>query len=773
MGLFRRDRGVASQPARTAGAVAGAAGRTANGLFARLPRKIRFLIMAPMTLAGMTAAGVAAMMVYYTVTIPDPLSLRRKEQSASIRILARDGTLIGQKGGARDFIPLDLLPRMVIDAVVATEDRRFNEHWGLDPVGLLRASFANIRAGRFAQGGSTLTQQLAKNLFLTPERTMARKLEELVLAFWLEMRLSKAEILELYLNRVYFGGGAYGIESASQRFFDKSARELSVAEAAVIAGLLKAPSKYSPSANPGAARARGRAVLAKMKDAGVITADQERAARAEVVQFASGRTASESIGTEYAVDAVLEKLPSLVNETQADLVVETTIDADIQRRANDVVRRELVLQGSLLSANQAAVLVLDPEGGIRAMIGGRTYADSQFNRATKARRQPGSTFKPFVYLAALESGLTPESVVYDLPISIKGWSPHNENGKYSGAVTLRQALANSINTVAVRLTLDTGPHRVGAVARRFGIRSELREEPSLALGTSEVTLAELTGAYASFANGGRRVEPHAIRRVRTASGRVLYARTAPSATSVVSVQHLGAMNDIMNNAMISGTGRRAAIPLHPAAGKTGTSQDFRDAWFVGYTAHLVAGVWVGNDNGATMNKVRGGQLPADIWRQIMQQAHRGKTALPLPGTTERPRPAPVAAGQGVYPGVTQTSSIPQPKAAAPEVLPWLVQQLPDRSDAVETGTLKAHGPVYPADPISADFIARAIGNAAPGAAAVPDHSRNLGPSRKIIVHPPGNYAGMMSLGRGLPQADREAGVETRKDCGVLTFLTGC
>ncbi len=260
-----------------------------KGLFRRLPAKIRYLIVAPFALAGATAIAVAGMMVYYTVTFPDPLSLRHKERSSSIRILARDGSSIGQRGGSQDYIPLDLLPHLVIDAVVATEDRRFNEHWGLDPVGLIRASFANMRAGRFAQGGSTLTQQLAKNLFLTPDRTMARKMEELVLAFWLEMRLTKTEILELYLNRVYFGGGAYGIEAASQRYFDKSARELTIAEAAVIAGLLKAPSKYSPSANPGAARARGRTVLAKMRDAGVITAEQEKKARAEVVQFAAGK----------------------------------------------------------------------------------------------------------------------------------------------------------------------------------------------------------------------------------------------------------------------------------------------------------------------------------------------------------------------------------------------------------------------------------------------------------------------------------------------------
>lgn len=773
MGLFRR------KSAPRAPLPVQAAARTSGSLlrrtYRRLPNKVRFLIAAPVTACLAGLAVLAGMMVYYTVAFPDPLSLRHKEKAQSVRILARDGSLIGQRGGHQDFIPLDLIPKIVIGAVVATEDRRFNEHWGLDPIGLLRASFANLRAGRFAQGGSTLTQQLAKNLFLTPERTMARKLEELVLAFWLEMRLSKNEILELYLNRVYFGGGAYGIEAASQKFYDKSARELSIGEAAVVAGLLKAPSKFSPTANPGAARARGRTVLTKMLETGVITPEQERQARSEVVQFATGRQSKEPAGADYLVDMVNERLPALIGPSTDDLIVETTVEWDLQTRASEIVRRELVLQGSVLAADQAAVVVLDTDGGIRALIGGRSYAESQFNRAVKARRQPGSSFKPFVYLAALEAGFTPDSVAQDLPVNVKGWAPRNDNDRYTGAVTLRHALAQSINSVAARLILEVGPHRVGDVARRLGVASPLREEASLALGTSEVSLLELTGAYAPLANGGRRIETHIIRRVRSGAGRILYARTAPQHEMAVSVGHVAAMNEMLSEAVRTGTGKRAALAAHPAAGKTGTSQAYRDAWFVGYTAHLVGGVWVGNDNGSLMQKVRGGQLPAEIWRQIMQSAHARRTPTPLPGLAEyglnsaKPN-GPIA----IMPPVATGST-----GSAPEILPWLNTP----AESVKPPIVPP-ARAYPKSPIDADLIARAL---ADGAAAQPANSASPAPrptsagdvqGNKIIVRPP---PGLMSLGAGLPVAeenvqlgsDLEEAETVGRECGLWAYVTGC
>ena len=482
--------------------------------FARLPLKYRLAIAAPIFAGGAGILAFAFLMVYYTVSFPHPLAMRAKERAPVIRILARDGSVLAERGAPADYMPLDLLPRHVSAAVVATEDRRFFEHHGLDPIGLVRAFFANLRAGRFAQGGSTLTQQLAKNLFLTADRTLARKVEELALALWLELRLSKNDILELYLNRVYFGGGAYGIEAASKRYFDRSARELSLGQAALIAGLLKAPSKYSPASSPGAARARSRVVLAKMVESGAISRADEQKALAERIMFAEPKTQKDTSGVEYAVDFVLEHLPPLVCGGHAEVVVETTLDADLQRRANEIVAKGLARQGEALGVSQAAVVVLDHDGGIRALIGGRNYAESQYNRAVKARRQPGSAFKPFVYLAALESGMTPDTITYDLPLSIDGWAPRNDNGQFVGEITLRRALAGSVNSVAVRLNQQVGRGRSIAVARRLGIKSDLREGPSLALGTSEVSLLEMTGAYDVFGNGGFSVEPHAIRRVR-------------------------------------------------------------------------------------------------------------------------------------------------------------------------------------------------------------------------------------------------------------------
>ena len=687
-------------------------------LWHELPWLLRVTLMAP--LLGMLggAGALGAMFIYYTVVFPDPLSMRPKERGPIVRILAQDGSVLSERGARRDYMPLDLLPRRVSDAVVATEDRRFYDHWGLDPAGVVRAAFANLRAGRFEQGGSTLTQQLAKNLFLTPERTLARKVEELVLAFWLELRLSKSDILELYLNRVYFGGGAYGIEAAAQRYFAKSARELTLAEAAIIAGLLKAPSKYAPSSSPAHALARGHSVLAKMRAAGFITEEQEAEAKRTQVGFSSWKRQTEPAGTDYAADFALEQLAALVGEPSEAVVVETTLDAMVQRRASDIVERELSQQGESLAASQAALVVLANDGAIRALVGGRSHSESQFNRAVKARRQPGSAFKPFVYLAALEAGFIPDNTVYDLPLSVGGWAPRNDNGRYAGAVTLRQGLAQSINTVAVRLLLDTGAGRVAAAARRLGIRSPLRKEASLALGTSEVSLLELTGAYGAFANGGYTIAPYAIRQVRTGAGRILYTRQAPKPAPSISSAHVAAMNDMLTATLVSGTGRRAALPTFPAAGKTGTSQDFRDAWFVGYTAYLTAGVWVGNDNGRAMNRVTGGSLPADIWRQVMLAAHEGKAPFAPLGAAGPP----IAAGSREPAGSGRSG---------PSGGPLAVQRFDQ---------------AHPRDRINDDFVARALAGGtleardrAPGAGeAEPDV-----PAQRIIVRPPD---GFMSLG---------------------------
>jgi penicillin-binding protein 1A len=451
-----------------------------------------------------------------------------------------------------------------------------------------------------------------------------------MLALWLEVRLSKEDIVELYLNRVYFGGGAYGIEAAAHRYFGKSARSVTVAEAAVLAGLLKAPSRYSPANSPVLARARSQVVLKRMLDAGYITAAEETAMVRRPVRFARHANEREA-GTQYAVEFVLDRLPPVIGPNAGELVVQTTIDAGLQRAAQTAVELALATEGRAAGAQQAAVVVIDTEGRIRALVGGRSYAESQYDRAVKARRQPGSAFKPLVYLAALERGWTPDTMVQDAPITVAGWSPRNDSGTYQGLITLRTALAQSVNSVAVRLQQEVGTSRVIALAQRLGIKSELRPSPSIALGTSEVSVLELTGAYGVLANGGLSVMPHAIRAVRTGTGAIIYARPATQPRMLVSPDHVGEISDMLHTAVMSGTGRRALLPRHPSAGKTGTTQEFRDAWFVGYTAQLVTGVWVGNDDSKPMNKVVGGGLPARIWREVMLAAHERLPPGGLPG----------------------------------------------------------------------------------------------------------------------------------------------
>jgi penicillin-binding protein 1A len=607
-----------------------------RGLLKRLPWELRLLALAAIYLGVPAIAALFVILAYYTTALPDPMAMRQRERTPVVRVLARDGKPLNERGSADAYVPIDLLPQHLIDAVLAVEDRRFFEHRGVDPSGLLRAMLVNLRSGRFTQGGSTLTQQLAKNLFLTSERTLGRKVEELTLALWLELRLSKRDILELYLNRVYFGAGAYGVEAAAQRFFSKPAQNVDIGEAAMLAGLLKAPSRFSPAWNPANAQARARNVLAKMAEAGFLTAHEADEAGRTEVRLADTNQHRGPPGGDYVFDAVVETLPTLVGSTAGELIVETTIDGRLQRRAQALVADVMASEGRKVDAGQAGLVVLDTEGGIRAVVGGRSYEESQFNRALKAKRQPGSAFKTFVYLAALESGLTPDSTVLDLPILGSGWSPRNEGAGYRGEVTLRDALSQSMNAAAARLNMSIGPRKTAAVARRLGIRSPLREEASLALGTSEVTLLELTGAYGVLANGGRSLEPHLIERVRTASGRLLYERPRTRSDVLVASEHARAIDEMLRAVLVSGTGRRAALADRPAAGKTGTSQDFRDAWFVGYTAEFTGGVWVGNDDRHAMNRVMGGNLPARLWHDVMVMAHEGQPTAPLAGVAASP-----------------------------------------------------------------------------------------------------------------------------------------
>ena len=595
--------------------------------------------------ATVVAVGVTA---WYATELPDVDRAVSATRRPSVTILAADGASIASFGDLYGRpLAAERLPRHLVNAVLATEDRRFREHPGLDVRGLARALWANARAGAIVQGGSTITQQVAKTLFLTPERTLKRKVQELLLALWLEWKFTKDQILAIYLNRVYFGAGAFGVDAAAQRYFGTRAEEIDLTQAAMLAGLLKAPSRYNPRNDPALAAKRTAVVLDAMAAWGVIepgkAAAAKRGARRGVRPVAaSGR------GRHFA-DWVFERASDYVLPGGRDLVVVTTLDARVQDMAEASVANAIDSEGGGRGADQAAIVALAPDGAVRAMVGGRDYRESQYNRATQALRQPGSAFKPIVYLAALEAGMGPETVVVDAPIAIAGWSPRNFDSRHVGPTTLRRALARSINTVAVRIAERTGRARIIETARRLGITAPMAPNPSLALGSFEVSVIELTAAYASFAAAGVGVWPYGITEIRDRQGRVLYRRAGSGPGRVMSAKDAARMNAMLADAIREGTGRAARLAL-PAAGKTGTSQDHRDAWFVGYTGHLVAGVWVGNDSAAPMRGVSGGGLPARLWRDFMTRAHEGLVPKPIFGMGPAIA-APPDDDEGFWPGL--------------------------------------------------------------------------------------------------------------------------
>ena len=586
-------------------------------------------------------ASVAMLFVlgWFAYDLPDV----QRPHAAAIRrptvtVLAADGSELGRRG---DFygtiLSLEDVPPTLIWAVLATEDRRFYDHRGIDPRGLARAALVNLRAGAIRQGGSTITQQLAKNLFLTHNRTVRRKVQELLLALWLERRFSKDEILEIYLNRVYLGAGSYGVDAAAVRYFGKSARDLSLYESALIAGLLKAPSRDNPRANHKRANRQASRALTAMVAAGWLEQDEaDEAARVGEAELAGTvRAVSQSarqsanIGSGYFTDWVIEQIESFVAAPDRDLVVLTTLQPRLQRIAKAAVDQAL-RDANARHVEQGALVALAPDGAVTAMIGGSDYRTSQFNRAGQAERQPGSTFKLFVYLAALEAGIRPDTKISDKPVTIDGWTPRNAGNEFRGSVTLREGVARSINAVAVALSERVGRGEVVRAARRLGITAELTTEPSLALGVHEVNLLELTGAYAIVANGGYGVWPHGIIEIRDRDGTVLYKRSGDGAGRVIAAGHVEALNDMLASVLAWGTGKSARLD-RPAAGKTGTSQGYRDAWFVGYTPDLIAGVWFGNDDAAPMDGVTGGSLAAPAWRRFMKDALSGIPPSVLPG----------------------------------------------------------------------------------------------------------------------------------------------
>jgi penicillin-binding protein 1A len=584
--------------------------------------------------------GIAGLFAWVAFHLPPIQSLEIPKRPPTIEISTNDGHIFatrGEMGGAA--IPIKEMPDYLPKAFIAIEDRRFYDHHGIDPMGLIRAALANALHRSISQGGSTITQQLAKNLFLSRNRDLMRKLQEIVLALWLEHKFTKNEILEHYLNRVYFGAGAYGVEAAAQRYFGKSARQVTLSEAALLAGLVKSPSRLAPTKNYDGAERRAQRVLAAMSDAGLLKTDIAQAAMAlgPTIVKASGGGSSN-----YVADWVMDVLNELVGLVEQDIVVDTTIDVAFQAAAEKALLDQLTQKGQRFGVEQGALVAMTPDGAVRALVGGRNYAENQFNRAVAARRQPGSTFKPFVYLTALEHGLMPDTVRDDRPIELKGWRPENFNREYFGPVTLTQGLANSLNSVSVRLTLELGPAAVVRTAHRLGITAKLEANPSIALGTSEVSVLELVSAYAPFANGGFAASPYVVERVRAAHGsKTLYARSKNAPPRVIDAHYVTMMNAMMRETVASGTARRADLPGWPVAGKTGTSQDFRDAWFVGFTSLLVTGVWLGNDDNTPTKRITGGGLPVEVWSQFMRAAHRGKPPSDLPGDALAAIPPPI------------------------------------------------------------------------------------------------------------------------------------
>ena len=619
----------AAKPARVAKT---RAGRTAaRGKGPNKPKRRgwgRRLLIWTLTLGLWVGIGVAGLVAYYAADLPDIDTVTATSRRPSVSFVSADGENFASYGDLYgEPVTLETIPNHLPAAVMAIEDRRFINHWGVDPIGLVRAAYTNVRAGRVVQGGSTLTQQLAKNLFLTPDKTFRRKIQEVLMAFRIEQRFSKQQIMLLYLNRVYLGAGTHGVDAAARQYFGRTASQLSLYQSALLAGLLKAPSRYNPRNDLEASHRRTLQVLNSMVEAGYITPEQSR----QAALAGPGSLRRFVPGGRYFADWLMDQAGRYAGAEVRDLVVTTTLDMRLQRRAEAALQDMLEKSGQKSHVGQGAIVLMGHDGSVRAMVGGRDYDDSQFNRAVQGLRQPGSAFKPFVYLAALETGYTPESVINDAPVKIGKWAPGNFTGKYEGPVTLRHALAKSTNTVAVRLAEQVGPKAVIAVAQRLGITSDLRPDLSIALGTSEVNLVELTGAYAALANGGYGVWPHGIAEIRDNKGNVIYRREGGGPGRLIEQNTLAPLVEMMTGVMSEGTGRGASLPGRPSAGKSGTTQDFRDAWFMGFTADYVAGVWMGNDDSSEMTKVAGSGLPAQLWKTVMLAAHEGLPPRELPG----------------------------------------------------------------------------------------------------------------------------------------------
>jgi penicillin-binding protein 1A len=580
------------------------ASKSQRGWFSKLFRLGLFIAF-----LGVLALGIAVSIAYST--LPGYEELKQSPNGQMIRVRAADGTVIVSLGPSfGTWLRYNQIPAIMSDAMVSVEDRRFRSHFGVDPIGIARSISVRIQRGRFAQGGSTITQQLARNIFLTNDKTWTRKFREIILALAMERKFSKDEILELYLNRVYFGGGAYGVDAASRKFFDHPATQLSLAESAIIAGLVKAPSNYSPTADAKAAVGRANVVLGVMEKNGTITPGEARSANLSKIKFAPE---PQQNSVRYFTDWALPQLDTLISESTAPIDVWTTLDLGMQRAADAAIR------ANAPGGAQGALVSLDRDGAVRAMVGGTDYVTSIYNRSTQAVRQPGSAFKLFVYLAALEAGMTTESPVVDEAVDINGWKPRNSSGRYSGAINLRTAFTYSVNTVAAKIGADVGTSAIADMARRFGITTPINTHPSMVLGTSDVRLLDMTRAYAAVASKGVAVVPFGIVKVTTDKGELLYQHEADNSRVLVAPYVAAGMTDLLQTAVSVGTGKAAQIG-RPTAGKTGTTSSNKDGWFMGFSSGLTTGVWMGRDDARPVKGLQGGTAPARAFAAFMKVA---------------------------------------------------------------------------------------------------------------------------------------------------------
>jgi penicillin-binding protein 1A len=650
-----------------------------------------------------------------------------KKSELAMTVLDRYGNEIGARGiKHNDSVPLDQFPDHLVKAVLATEDRRFYEHFGIDIPGTLRALLINARAGGVVQGGSSVSQQLAKNLFLNNERTIERKVKEAFLAVWLETRLTKNEILKLYLDRAYMGGGAFGVDAAAQYYFNKSARDVNLAEAAMLAGLFKAPTRFAPHVNLPAARSRANIVLDNLVEAGFMSEGQVFGARRTPASAVDRR---DERSPNYYLDWAYDEMRKLVETfpksmTERVFIVRTALDVNLQREAENAVENALRQHGKEYGASQAGAVVMEVDGAVRAMVGGRDYGVSQFNRTTDALRQPGSSFKPYVYAAALMSGkFNPNSKVVDSPVCIGNWCPHNYSNGYSGSMSLTSALTRSINTIAVKLSIaigdnnspKSGRQKIVRLAKAMGLRTPLPDSTSLPIGAAEVTVLDHVGAYATFPNLGKAVTPHAVLEVRNGSGEVIWRfdRDGPKPRQVMPEQVARDMNFMMNKVVEEGTGKRALLDGIKVAGKTGTTNAFRDAWFVAYTGNYVGGIWMGNDDYHSTKKMTGGTLPAQTWGQIMAYAHQGIELKPLIGAAPTPPPPRSQAMVAAAPASATARPTLLTKNAA-GILVRIERLMDDARNALpSTGVSTIGGPGAPAAQTTGSFAAAP---SAPGAA---------------------------------------------------------